>query len=225
MLCRFFATLLLTISMSLPMVALAQDVGTINFKFDADQLDAQGLAQVAQIAEQLKARQSYKPTVVVGFTDAVGTTGYNDGLGLRRAQSVAAALQAQGVPVDRIGSIASRGERELLVSVTGAERANRRVTVSLEEIMSACRSYREIPLTPASIGEELQTDLRVRLAEAVQSFDQMAITRRDGAAFQMAGAAREDCGIAVGYDADAVRKTEYAQKCFCSSARMQAALR
>ncbi|MDW3225359.1 MAG: OmpA family protein [Paracoccaceae bacterium] len=221
MLYRFFAIILLV----LPLSATAQDFGTINFDFDSDQLDAQGIEAVTQIADQLKERQSYKPTVVVGFTDAVGSTTYNDGLGLRRAETVAAALEAQGVPVNRIGAIASRGERELLVSVTGPERLNRRVTVSLEDIMKACRTYREIPLTPASVGAELQTDLRTRLAEAVQSFDQLAASRRDGAAFQMAGAAREDCGIAVGYDADAVRKAEYAQKCFCSSARMQAALK
>ncbi|MFK7879674.1 OmpA family protein [Roseobacter sp.] len=220
MLYRALAVILLLFASS----ASAQEFGTINFDFDSDRLDAQGLEDVAQIAQQLKERQSYKPTVVVGFTDAVGSFGYNDNLGQRRAERVAAALEAQGVPVNRIGSVASRGERELLVSVAGPERRNRRVTVTLGEIMNACRTYREIPLTPASVGEELQTDLVARLTEAVQSFDALAASRRDGAAFQMAGAAREDCGIAVGYSADAIRKTEYAQKCFCSSARMQAAL-
>lgn len=221
MLYRMLAVMFLVFALP----ASAQDFGTINFEFDSDELDSEGLQSVTEIAEKLKERQSYKPTVVVGFTDAVGTLGYNDALGQRRAERVAAALEAQGVPVNRIGTVASRGERELLVSVTGPERQNRRVTVSLEEIMAACRTYREIPLTPASVGNELQSDLVARLSQAVQSFDRLAASRNDGAAFQMAGAAREDCGIAVGYDADAIRKTEYAQKCFCSSARMQAALR
>lgn len=220
MLYRMLAVMFLVFALP----ASAQDFGTINFEFDSDQLDSEGLQNVTEIAGKLKERQSYKPTVVVGFTDAVGTLGYNDALGQRRAERVAAALEAQGVPVNRIGTVASRGERELLVSVTGPERQNRRVTVSLEEIMAACRTYREIPLTPASVGNELQSDLVARLSQAVQSFDRLAASRNDGAAFQMAGAAREDCGIAVGYDADAIRKTEYAQKCFCSSARMQAAL-
>jgi hypothetical protein len=91
--------------------------------------------------------------------------------------------------------------------------------------MAACRSYREIPLTQASVGGELQTDLEARLIEAANTYQELSVQRRDGSAFQMAGSAREDCTIAVSYKADAIRKVEYAQKCFCSSARMRVALR
>jgi hypothetical protein len=215
---------LFLVFMLFPIGAFAQAIGTVNFPFDSDQLDADAQAQVMQIAIALKARQSYKPTVVVGFTDAVGASGYNDDLGLRRAKRVVAALEAEGVAVSRIGGVSSRGERELLVSVLGPERQNRRVTVTLGEIMAACRTYREVPITQSSVGAELQGDLSARLVEAVGAFDQLANSGTNGSAFQMAGSAREDCGIAVGYAGDALRKAEYAQKCFCSSARMRTAL-
>jgi hypothetical protein len=182
------------------------------------------LAEIERIAEHLKENPSYKQSVVIGYTDAVGGASYNDSLGLRRATAVANALKARGVDIGRIGDVSSRGERELLVSVLGPERLNRRVTVSLGDIMAACRSYREVPLTQASVGEELQHDLEARLLEAANNYKQLAAQRRDGSAFQMAGAAQEDCTIAVSYNSDAIRKAEYAQKCFCSSARMRVAL-
>lgn len=219
---RFLATLVVVFLLGLPPVARAQDVGTVNFDFDSAVLDAEAQATIAAIAERLRANANYRPTVVVGHTDAVGSPGYNQGLGMRRAQAVANALIAQGVPVARIGTVESRGESELLVRVSGRERRNRRVTVTLEEMLAACRSWREVGLTPASVGPALQTDLTQRLAEAVSFFDQLAASGANGPAFQMAGAAREDCGIAVGLEGTG-RKVEYAQRCLCSSARMRVA--
>ncbi|MEM1076058.1 MAG: OmpA family protein, partial [Pseudomonadota bacterium] len=187
-------------------------------------LDDEARAKISEISDQLKSNPSYKPTVVIGFTDAVGSNPYNDELGLRRARAVSDALVAAGVQVDGIGDVESRGKRQLLVSVAGPERQNRRVTVSLGDILGACRSYREIPLTTASVGEELQTDIEARLSEARRFYNQLATSARNGAAFQMAGAAEEDCKIAAGYETSALRKVEYSQKCFCSSARMRVAM-
>ncbi|WP_170566326.1 OmpA family protein [Ruegeria atlantica] len=207
-----------------PVGVLAEVFGTVNFNFDSDQLDAEGQRQVAEIAERLKATDSYKPTVVVGYTDAVGSSGYNLDLGQRRAKTVAQALVAAGVPVDQIGDISSRGKTDLLIAVTTAERRNRRVTVGLAEILAACRSYRDVALSESAIGDELQNDLMARLQVAVAQHDQLTNSGRNGPAFQMAGAAREDCGKAVGLDAGSIRKIEYAKRCFCSSARLDAAL-
>ena len=161
---------------------------------------------------------------MVGYTDAGGSSGYNDQLGLRRARAVAQELVAQGVPVARVGTVESRGERELLVSVTTAERRNRRATVTLDDMLAACRSYRDISITPASIRDELQQDLESRLSEAVSAFAAYQSNGTNGPAFQMAGAAQEDCGIATGFEPNALRKTEYAQRCICSSARLRTAL-
>lgn len=207
-----------------PVFAAAQTIGTINFNFDSSELDATALAEIQSIADQLNAAQSYKPTVVVGYTDAVGAPSYNIGLGQRRAQAVADALVAAGAPVDRIGTIESRGENELLVAVATAERANRRVTVTLGDMLAACRSYRSIALDRKAIGDALQADLVARLQTAVQSQRQFRVSGGNSDAYQMAGAAREDCTAAVGYAAGAERKLEYAKRCFCSSARLSVAL-
>jgi outer membrane protein OmpA-like peptidoglycan-associated protein len=204
--------------------ASAQDLGTVLFDFDSDALDAQSQSQVAAIAETLKENPSYKPTIVVGYTDAVGSSDYNQGLGQRRARAVAGALTAAGVPISRIGTVASCGENDLVVAVATAERLNRRATVTLDDMMKACRSYRNIDLNPAGFGAEFQSDLQARLDRAVASYARFAADGRNGPAYQMAGAAKYDCGIAVGLETDELRKLEYGQKCFCSSARLQVAL-
>lgn len=219
---RFVAVLFSVLFLVLPSALSAQDVGTINFAFDSDVLDAEAQAEVQAIAERLKASSNYKPTVVIGHTDAVGSYGYNQDLGMRRANAVANALLAQGVPVSRIGTVESRGKNELLVRVSGPERRNRRVTVTLEDMLAACRSWRDVGLTKASVGPALQSDLSGRLNEAVAFYDQLTASGVNGPAFQMAGAAREDCGIAVGLEGTG-RKVEYAQRCLCSSARMRVA--
>ncbi len=203
---------------------VAQDFGTVNFAFDSDRLDAEGRQQVAEIAERLKETDSYKPTVVVGYTDAVGASGYNQDLGQRRAKTVADALISAGVPVDRIGALTSRGERDLLIKVETAERRNRRVTIGLGDILAACPSYRRVALSQNAVGDALQDDLTLRLSEAVETYNRLTANGSNSPAFQMAGAAREDCGQAVGYDGASVRKIEYAKRCFCSSARMRTAL-
>jgi outer membrane protein OmpA-like peptidoglycan-associated protein len=206
------------------LAASAQEFGTINFDFDSDQLDAESRQEVAEIAERLSATSSYKPTVVVGYTDAVGTSAYNLDLGQRRAKAVADALVAAGVPVDRIGAVSSRGKADLLVTVATAERRNRRVTVRLGDILAACQNYRNVALSQNAVGQELQNDLSLRLTEAVEHYSKLTASGANGPAFQMAGAAREDCGQAVGYDVSSVRKLEYSKRCFCSSARMRTAL-
>ena len=202
----------------------AQAIGTVNFDFDSDRLDSEGQSQVTGIADQLRETPAYKQTVVVGYTDAVGTGGYNDALGLRRARQVAEALEALGIPVGRIGSVSSRGERDLLVAVTGRERANRRVTVTLSDILGACRSHREIPIRTSDIGAGLQQDLLSRLEQASRQRSSLGANGTNTAAYQMAGAARLDCRQATAQSDGSQRKLEYAQRCFCSSARLQVAL-
>ena len=215
-------TTVLALFFGLP--AFSQSLGTINFDFDSDKLDAQALQQVAEIAETLKSTDSYKPTVIVGYTDAVGGSRYNRDLGLRRANAVAEAMRAQGVPVDRVGKTESRGKNELLVAVASPERLNRRVTISLEDILAACRSYRDVDLAESSVGSALQSDLERYVIEAARYYSQLTTSGQNGPAFQMAGAARSDCEQAAGYQNDSIRKVEYAKKCFCSTARMQVAL-
>lgn len=215
----------LLVLLALPHIAAAETFGTVNFNFDSDKLDAQGLQQVAEIAARLKAVDSYRPTVVVGFTDAVGASAYNQDLGQRRANTVAQALVAAGVSADQIGLVSSRGKSDLLIEVSTAERRNRRVAVGLAEILAACRSYREVQLSNAAIGDELQGDLVTRLQIAANQYEQLTVSGQGSAAFQMAGAAREDCGKAVGLGTNSIRKVEYSKRCFCSFARLETALK
>jgi hypothetical protein len=204
--------------------AQAQELGTIFFDFDSAALDTEAQAQVAAIAQSLEASPSYRPSVVIGHTDAVGSADYNMQLGLRRAQAVADALLASGVPVSRIGAVSSRGKTELVVMVATAERRNRRVVVSLDDMLAACRSYRQIELNPAGFGEAFEADLRSRLVEAAGAFERFSSDGQNGPAFQMSGAAKYDCGIAAGLGLNEPRKLEYGQKCFCNSARLRVAL-
>lgn len=208
----------------LPVLAGAQQLGTVNFDFDSDRLDADALAEVRRIATQLDATPSFRPTVVIGHTDAVGSLAYNDNLGLRRARNTAAALEAAGVSVDRIGTVQSRGKRELLIQVATRERANRRVTVSLSDALAACRSWRQVPLEPRQVNDLLQRELVQRTAEAEATVARLRSSGTNAPAFQMAGAAVEDCATAQGFGLDQFRKREYSQRCLCSSYRMQAAL-
>ncbi|MGI1663874.1 OmpA family protein [Palleronia sp. KMU-117] len=204
--------------------AQGQELGTIFFDFDSATLDAEGQAKVVAIAKSLDASPSYRPSVVIGHTDAVGSASYNTQLGLRRAQAVADALVASGVPVSRIGSVSSRGKTDLVVMVATAERLNRRVVVSLDDMLAACRSYRDIDLNPAGFGDAFEADLRSRLVEAAGAFERFSADGQNAPAFQMSGAAKYDCGIAAGLGANEPRKLEYGQRCFCNSARLRVAL-
>lgn len=222
MLPRSLLALLLLVSTGLE--ARAQELGTVLFDFDSATLDATANAQVTSIAQALRDAPSYKPNVVVGHTDAVGSSAYNQSLGQRRAQAVADALVLQGVPVSRIGTVESRGEGDLLISVATPERRNRRVVVGLDDLLSACRSYRDVDLNPAGFGDAFEMDLQARLAEAVNAYQRFSSAGTNGPAFQMAGAAKYDCGVAAGLGQNETRKLEYGQKCFCNSARLRVAL-
>jgi outer membrane protein OmpA-like peptidoglycan-associated protein len=76
------------------------------------------------------ARRPVPDVLVVGHTDTVGTDQVNDALGMRRAETVRAALIALGVPASDMQAI-SRGKRAPAVP-TGdgvAEPRNRRVEI------------------------------------------------------------------------------------------------
>jgi outer membrane protein OmpA-like peptidoglycan-associated protein len=67
---------------------------------------------------------------VTGHTDTVGSDAYNMRLSRRRAESVSAELQAQGVPSSEI-AIFAKGKRDLLVPTADGVREpqNRRVQI------------------------------------------------------------------------------------------------
>jgi outer membrane protein OmpA-like peptidoglycan-associated protein len=76
------------------------------------------------------ARRPVPDVLVVGHTDTVGTDQLNDALGLRRAETVRAALIALGVPAGDVQA-SSRGKRAPAVPTADnvAEPRNRRVEI------------------------------------------------------------------------------------------------
>lgn len=106
---------------------------TLFFLFDsATQLAPESPATV----EKLKAVLVNWPApqvVVIGHTDLAGSQEFNDKLSLRRAQSAAAFLVKQGIPVEKIET-AGRGKREPLVPTADGvpNRMNRRVVITIQ---------------------------------------------------------------------------------------------
>ncbi len=68
----------------------------VNFEFDSDKVQAQGHAQVLEIANALKSSSLADQRVMIeGHTDNVGNDGYNLDLSYRRAITVMRALSEQ----------------------------------------------------------------------------------------------------------------------------------
>ncbi|GAB2181244.1 hypothetical protein DLREEDagrD3_14670 [Denitratisoma sp. agr-D3] len=103
----------------------------LNFEFGSDRLTAQSRALVPDILKMLKDFPAPE-VVVIGHTDSVGDTAYNDKLSLDRAQRIRELLVGAGIPRDVI-QVVGRGEREPLVTGRPGvpEPRNRRVEIKL----------------------------------------------------------------------------------------------
>ena len=78
----------------------------INFSLDSSELDAKARSELDEFAKALKDdRLSKLSFVVEGYTDASGSANYNEGLSQRRAQSVTAFLESNGIESARIKAI------------------------------------------------------------------------------------------------------------------------
>jgi len=78
----------------------------INFSLDSSELDAKARSELGEFAKALKDdRLSKLSFVVEGYTDASGSANYNEGLSQRRAQSVTAFLESNGVESTRITAV------------------------------------------------------------------------------------------------------------------------
>lgn len=99
------------------------------FDFARSDLTAQAKAIVDAAARNASAAKASQ-LAVTGHTDTVGSDAYNIRLSRRRAESVAAELERQGVPAAEI-AIVARGKRDLLVPTADGVREpqNRRVQI------------------------------------------------------------------------------------------------
>lgn len=75
---------------------------------------------------------------VYGYTDLVGSAGYNESLGRTRAASVVAYLGQRGVSRRRLRALVSYGETRPAVPVAGPEMANRR---AITQVSGFVRSH------------------------------------------------------------------------------------
>lgn len=102
----------------------------INFEFDRSVLGAEAKAILRGQAAWMKGFPQVRFTVY-GHTDLVGSTGYNNSLGQRRAQAAVNYLVSQGVPRKNLIAVVSKGESEPLINTQDRERLNRRTVTAV----------------------------------------------------------------------------------------------
>ena len=101
------------------------------FDFDKSTLKAEGKAKLDDLAGKL-GQVNVETIVATGHTDSVGTDAYNQGLSVRRANTVKAYLVSKGVAAERV-LVEGKGETQPVASnATKDGRAqNRRVVVEV----------------------------------------------------------------------------------------------
>ena len=104
---------------------------TLYFLSGKDELTAESRVTAEAIYRDFRDRKSTE-VWIIGHTDTVGSTAYNEGLSLKRAERVRQALLKLGVPAESI-VIKGMGKRELLVKTPDGtdEPRNRRVEISV----------------------------------------------------------------------------------------------
>lgn len=103
----------------------------VYFLEGTDEFTPESREEFQRILQELRGRGA-PDVVVIGHTDRVGTTQFNDNLSLQRAERVRRELVELGIANERIRT-AGRGERELLVRTADdvAEPRNRRVEINV----------------------------------------------------------------------------------------------
>ena len=103
---------------------------TINFAFDSAQLDEEAMAVLRKQANFIRQFPEVRFRVY-GHTDLVGSAGYNQRLGLRRAQAAVAYLTSQGISKSRLEAVVSYGKTRPIVQTDQPEERNRRTVTEV----------------------------------------------------------------------------------------------
>lgn len=98
---------------------------TVNFAFDSDVLDATAQQVLNRQADWIRQFPEVRFNVY-GYTDRVGSSSYNYGLGERRARAVVRYLSSRGISSARLEALVSYGETRPLIDTPNRERLNRR---------------------------------------------------------------------------------------------------
>lgn len=107
------------------------------YDFDSDVVRADAAQNLRNLAASLN-KYPNTDLLIVGHTDAVGTSEYNQGLSQRRATAAANYLAAQGVSSARLRAV-GRGETEPIAGndTEGGRQLNRRVEIAIVANASA----------------------------------------------------------------------------------------
>lgn len=103
---------------------------TINFAFNSYQLSDEARAILRRQADFIRQFPEVRFRVF-GHTDLVGSNGYNQRLGLRRAQAAVAYLTSLGISRSRLEAVVSYGETRPLIATNEAEVQNRRTVTEV----------------------------------------------------------------------------------------------
>lgn len=107
----------------------------VNFAFDSTTLDADAQATLRKQATWIRQFPEVR-FKVFGHTDLVGSSAYNKGLGLRRANAVIRYLSTQGVNRARLQAVSSFGETQPLIVTQDRERRNRRTITEVSGLVT-----------------------------------------------------------------------------------------
>ena len=101
------------------------------YDFDSDAIRPEAATNLQNLAASLK-KYPNTTLLVVGHSDALGSTAYNQDLSTRRATSASSYLTTQGVATSRV-STSGRGELESLASneTEAGRQKNRRIEVAI----------------------------------------------------------------------------------------------
>lgn len=103
---------------------------TINFEFNSTELSEEARAVLKKQADFIRQFPEVRFRVL-GHTDLVGSAGYNQRLGLRRAQAAVAYLSTLGVSRSRLEAVVSYGKTRPLVQTNEPEMRNRRTVTEV----------------------------------------------------------------------------------------------
>ena len=108
----------------------AEVPNTVNFAFNRSDLDPAAQAILRQQANWIRQFPEVRFRVF-GFTDLVGSEGYNYALGKRRAAAVVAFFGTLGISRSRLEALVSFGKTRPLVNTPGPEVLNRRAVTEV----------------------------------------------------------------------------------------------
>ena len=103
---------------------------TINFAFNSAELSDEARLILKKQADFIRQFPEVRFRVF-GHTDKVGSNGYNQRLGLRRAQAAVAYLTSLGISRSRLEAVVSYGETRPIIATNEAEVRNRRTVTEV----------------------------------------------------------------------------------------------